>query len=162
MNGSTSPALVDFEWTRDSQVGLDVRRAAEFVETGIGTVDIDAIGIVGIGDGDGTGAFHLIDSAQLETAGKVDGACEHEAVTNVFAGWPVVARSESIQQSGVRRSGFIRADAIHVVKQFAQQASPGLRLGERVVRDQVEAAHVALQMQHERRCSWNGCRIRTR
>ena len=39
--------------------------------------------------------------------------------------------------------------AIHIVKQLAQQATPRLRLRERIVRHQIEAVHVALQMQHQ-------------
>ena len=63
-------------------------------------------------------------------------------MANVFARGSIVARSERIQRI---------ANAVHVVEKFAEQAAPGLRLGERVVRGQTEATrNIALQMQHER------------
>jgi hypothetical protein len=55
----------------------------------------------------------------------VDGAREHEAMANVFARGAVVARSESSQLPGF---GQRLTDAIHIVKEFAEQATPGLAL----------------------------------
>ena len=40
------PALADLERARDAQVHLDVRRAAEFIEAGGLSIDINAVGIV--------------------------------------------------------------------------------------------------------------------
>ena len=87
--------------------------------------------------------------AHLEAARDVQRTGEHKAMTNVLARRPVIARAECIQLPGLR-SALQFADTVHIVKEFAEQASPRLRLGERVVRDQVEAARVALQMQHQR------------
>ena len=70
-------------------------------------------------------------------------------MANVFAGGTVVAGAESVQLPGIRISIRYWAHAIHIVEEFAEQASPGLRLGELVVRDQTEAAHIALRVQHQ-------------
>jgi len=67
--GIDLPALFDFERTRDAQVRLDVRRAAEFVEAGVGSIDVNAVGVIRIRDSDGSGALDLVDRAQFETAG---------------------------------------------------------------------------------------------
>ena len=69
-------------------------------------------------------------------------------MANIFAGGAVVAGSESIELPFVR-SALRGADAVHIVEEFAEHATPGLSLGERVVGDQIEAAHVALQVQHQ-------------
>ena len=74
-------------------------------------------------------------------AGQVKRSGKNKAVTNVFAGWTVVSRSE----------GVIRvANAVHIVEQFAEHAAPGLGLREGVVGGQIEAVRcVALQMKHQ-------------
>src|SRR5208282_1013762 len=72
------PALVNFDGTRNAQVGLDVRRAAKYVQAGVSSVHIDAVGVVQVRDGDGAGALELADDAQLETAGKAHRARQHE------------------------------------------------------------------------------------
>src|SRR5208282_119022 len=94
--GVDLPALVDFEGACDAEVGLDVRRAAEYVEAGVRSIDIDAVGVVCVRDRDGAGALELIDGAQLESPGNVHRAGQHHAMANVFAGGSVVAFSESI------------------------------------------------------------------
>jgi hypothetical protein len=88
-------------------------------------------------------------AAHLETAGNVQRAGQHESDGERLPDGPVVAGSESVELSGLR-SALQFADAVHIVKEFAEQASPGLRLGELVVRSQVEAARVGLHMQHQR------------
>src|SRR5208282_5286315 len=135
------PALAELERPRDAHIHLNVGRPTEFVETGGLSVHINAAGVVQVGDGDGSSALKLRDAAQLETAGEVHRTGKHEAMTNIFARRTIVAGSKSIQRI---------THAIHIVKEFAQQAPPGLRLGERIVRHQIEAAHVALKMQHQR------------
>ena len=67
---------------------------------------------------------------QLKASGNVDRAREHEPVPHIFTRRPVVARTERVQRI---------ANSIHIIKQLAQHASPGLRFGKSVVRDQVEA-----------------------
>ena len=99
----------------------------------------------------GRAALGLKQGAQFEAAGNVDRPRQHETVPNIFAGRAVVARPEGVQRI---------ANSIHVIKQFAQHASPGLRFGKRVVRDQVEAAATrCLAGEASARCSWSDCRI---
>ena len=93
------------------------------------------------GDSKRPGGLRLHDRGQFKAAGNVDGARQNEPVANVFARRSVVARGESVQRI---------ADSIHIIKQFAQHASPGLRLREGIVRDQVKPVRdVALQVKHE-------------
>ena len=66
--GADVPAVADSEGTGDAQVGLHVRTAAKFVETGVrrwSVVELNknASGVVLIGDGDGTRALQLVDGA---------------------------------------------------------------------------------------------------
>ncbi len=87
-------------------------------------------------------------AAHFEAAADMEGAGEHEAMADVFAGGAVVAGTEGIELSGLR-AALQRADAVDVVEEFAEQAAPGLRFRELIVRDQAEEAHIALQVEHE-------------
>jgi hypothetical protein len=57
--GNQRPAVVEVEGSADTQVGLNVGSAAEFIESGPDSVDLDAIAVVGQGHGEGPGAFGL-------------------------------------------------------------------------------------------------------
>ena len=67
-------------------------------------------------------------------------------MTNVFAGGAVIAGAEGIELTSIR-SALQCADAVDIVEEFAEQASPGLSLGELLVCDEIEATHVALDME---------------
>ena len=53
-------------------------------------------------------------------AGDVQSAGQNEAVRDVFAGRTVIARAKGVQRI---------AHAVHVVEEFAQNATPGLWRG---------------------------------
>ena len=128
--------------TADAQIHLHVRCAAELVERRGLAVDGDALGAVGGGDGDGARAFQLRERGQLDAAGQVRRAGQHKAMANVLARGSVVSGGK----------GVIRiADAVDVIKELAENASPGLRLGQRVVRRQLEAVcECAVEVQQQR------------
>ena len=98
------PAVADREGAGDAEVGLEVWCSAELIEAGVGAVDPDSGGVVGVGDGDGASAFELRDGAELEAAAEMDGAGEHEAMADIFAGGAVVAGAEGIELPGLRAS----------------------------------------------------------
>ena len=54
----------------------------------------------------------------------MDRAGQHKAMAHVLAGRTIIAGSEGIELSGMR-STLQRADAIHIIKKFAEQATPG-------------------------------------
>ena len=88
------------------------------------------------------GALRLGDGGHLDAGREMQSSGEDEAMGDVLARRAVIAGPERIQRV---------ADAVHIVKKFAEHASPGFRLRERVVRDQIEAmGNVALQMHHQR------------
>jgi len=67
-------------------------------------------------------------------------------MAHIFAGRTVIPRSECIKLPGLR-SALQSANSIHVVEELAEQATPGLRFRELIIRDQADAPSVALQMQ---------------
>jgi hypothetical protein len=142
------PSLADPKGAGDAQIGLEIRRAAKFVEAGVYAIHPDAATIVGVGDGDGAGALILRNAAQLEAPANREGAGEHKAMPDVFSGGAVVARAEGIELSRVRPA-LQAANAVDIIEKLAEQASPGLGLRELVIRGQAEVPHMALQMHHE-------------
>src|SRR6267378_3051585 len=65
-------------------------------------------------------------------------SCKNEAVPNILSGGAIVAWSKSIKRI---------ADAVDVIEQFADEASPGFCAGKCVVRDEIQASRdVSLQM----------------
>src|ERR1017187_1852176 len=78
----------------------------------------------------------------LESTGNINDSGEGEAADNVFSGWTIVAGTEGIQRV---------ADAVNVVPEFSENAAPGLRTRQHVVRSQVKAVgDVSLHVQHHR------------
>ena len=143
------PAFADLERTADPQVRLYVRCTAKLVQAFGHSVHRDSTCVSGVRDGERARTLRLGDGGQFETAGNMKSSSENEAMRDVFTGRAIVSSSERMQRI---------ANSVHIVKEFAEQASPGFRLGERVVCRQVKAV--------ERRCpasaasascSWNDC-----
>src|ERR1700687_2264368 len=135
------PAFADLDGAADAQIHLDVRRSAKFVEAGRLVVHGNAAAVVIGGNRERAGTFGLGESSQFETAGDVQRTGDHKAVANIFAGRAVVAGAEGIQRI---------ANAVHVVEKFAEEASPGLLLCERVARGYaVAAGDIGLHAKHK-------------
>jgi hypothetical protein len=57
--GDQRPAIMEIERAGDAQINLNVGGAAELVQCGSDSIDLDAIAVVGEGDGEGTRALRL-------------------------------------------------------------------------------------------------------
>ena len=67
---------------------------------------------------------------------RAPGAGEDEALANIFAGGAIVAGGECIERV---------TDAVHIIEELAENAAPGLGLGEGVIGHHGQAAaHIAL------------------
>src|SRR3984885_1892535 len=138
---SRGKAFVKCEGPADAEIPLDVGSPAEFVERSLDAVDGDAIRAVCVRDGERASGFGLAEERDFESGRKPENASQNEPVAHVFTGRTVIALGKRIERI---------ADAVYVIEQLAQDAAPGLRFRERVIRDQIEAARdVALQVNRE-------------
>jgi len=127
----------------DAEIHLVKRRASELVERGLRTVDYGAVvageavvvDVGGSGDAEGTSAFELRERGDFEAPGELQSTDQDEAVANVFAGWTVIAGTESVER--VR-------NAVDVVKKFADYGAPSSGMRENVVGGQFEAIGKAM------------------
>ena len=123
-----------------AQVGLNVRPAAELVESGLHAVDHHAI-TDRRGQGDGPRGLRLREERNIESCRGVNGSRQNEALPDVFAGGTIISRGEGVE--GI-------TDAIHIIEELSNLASPGFCASERVVRDKIQAVgYVALKMQRK-------------
>jgi len=141
--GAELEPLAEVDVAADAEINLVKRSSAELIERGLYAVDNRAIvagetvvaDVSGSGHGEGAGAFELREGGEFEAPGKLKRANDHEAVTDVFAAWAVVAGAERIER--------IR-NAVHVIEEFADDCAPGGGVRENVVGGQLEAIGKAM------------------
>ncbi len=120
--GRDGKTVVHGERAADAKVHLDVGSAAQFVQRSLHPIDYRA-GADWSGQSDRSRAFRLEKRGELEARGNLERTGQNKSVANIFAGGTVIPG----------RKGILRiADAIDVIEQFAKDAAPGLRFGERV------------------------------
>ena len=140
--GDDRPTVVEVEGAGDAEIDLDVGSSAELIESGLTPLTTMRSLLSANVTGERSRAFGLSHGGKLESAGDIEGSGENEAGGDVLAGGAVVAGAEGIERI---------ADAVDIVEEFSEHAAPGLRLRQRIVRDQVEAVgDVALQVEHQR------------
>ena len=102
------------------------------------TVDSDAGTVIRCCNGEGPRAFGLAQGAQLNASDCTPGSREDDTMPHILTGRTVVAGAERVEWI---------ADAVHIVEEFAEDATPRLRFGVSVIGDQAKACiQVSLQM----------------
>jgi len=77
-------ALAECERTADTEIPLDIRSPAKFIQRRLDAIHGDAVRAVRIGDGEGARRFCLPEKRQFESGRKAEHAGQDETVADVF------------------------------------------------------------------------------
>src|SRR5258708_1473108 len=135
--GRERPPLMEFDGTAHAQISLHIGRPPELVERGLHAIDHYTIAR-GSRQRDGPGRLPLRKERHIKARWDVNGSCQNKAMANVFPGGPIISGRESVERI---------ADTIHIIKEFADLASPRFRARDRLISTQLQPRrHVPLQM----------------
>src|SRR5438132_5555833 len=117
--GRKRPALLELDGAAHAQIGLQVRRAAELVESTLHAIDHRAA-TDRSRQRDRPRGLVLREKGEVETRWRMNRSGKNKTMPDVLARWTIISRGEGVERI---------ANAVHIIEKLTDLASPGFCAG---------------------------------